>query len=43
VFEDKRLADEAVAAVKKVVNDDGFFDPSNGNKGAAAEVKEAIV
>ncbi|KAL2140933.1 hypothetical protein VTI28DRAFT_3030 [Corynascus sepedonium] len=43
MFEDKRLADEAVAAVKKVVNDDGFFDPSNGNKGAAAEVKEAIV
>lgn len=43
VFEDKRLADEAVAAVEKVVNQDGYEKRSLDQKGATTELKENVV
>lgn len=43
VFEDKALADEAVAAVEKVVNNDALDRLSADRKGTTAETKESVV
>ncbi|KXX74778.1 Lactose permease [Madurella mycetomatis] len=43
IFEDKRLADEAVAAVEKVVHQDAYEKRSLDQKGATTELKENVV
>jgi hypothetical protein len=43
VFEDKALADEAVAAVEKVVQHDTMDRITSADKGPTAENKENLV